>query len=192
LNVTDRLAAVSVMSPAAEAVTGGTAPVVVRVTLPCADRGTERFVTPGHTTLVPLGPSDALTVSLVAALTAVECRLARPEAAAGGNAMVRLTPAGWMGLPVVAAAGRTALTVTCTWRVPEGKPHRYSRDVPDIAVSWVPEADATPAARPLATSKAMRAVVRAAARWARDAVLPEPLMRRRRSSRRAVRGDRGG
>jgi len=124
VNVIERLAAARMTSPAAEAVTGGTDPAVIKVRLPCAARGTARFVTPGHTTLVPLGPSDALTVSLVAALTAAECRLARPEAAAGGNAMVRLTPAGWMGLPVFAPAGRTAPTVTGTWRVPGGKPHR--------------------------------------------------------------------
>jgi hypothetical protein len=56
-------------SPAEEAVTDGTAPVVVRVRPPCAGRGTGRLVVPGHTVLVPLGPSDVLTVSLVAALT---------------------------------------------------------------------------------------------------------------------------
>jgi hypothetical protein len=56
-------------SPAEEAVTGGTVPAVVRVRPPCAGRGTGRLVIPGHTTLVPLAPSDALMVSLVAALT---------------------------------------------------------------------------------------------------------------------------
>jgi hypothetical protein len=124
VNVIERPAAVRMTSPGEEAATDGTVPVVVRVRLPCAGPGTGRFVVPGHTTLVLLEPSDALTVSLVAALTVAECRLARPETAAGGNAMVRLTPAGWMGLPVFAAAGRTALAVTCTWCVPEGKPHR--------------------------------------------------------------------
>jgi len=69
VNVTERPAAVRMSSPAEEAVTGGTVPAVVRVRPPCAGRGTARRVAPGHTTLVPLGPSDALTVSLVAALT---------------------------------------------------------------------------------------------------------------------------
>jgi hypothetical protein len=110
-------------SPAEEAVTDGTVPTVVRVRPPRAGRGTGRLVAPGHTTLVPLGSSDALTVSRVAALTVAECRLARPETAAGGNAMVRLTPAGWMGLPGFAAAGRPALTVTSTGREPEGNRH---------------------------------------------------------------------
>ena len=77
VNVIDRPAAVRMTSPAEEAVTDGTAPVVVRVRPPWAGRGTGRLVVPGHTMLVPLGPSDALTVSLVAALTVAECRLAR-------------------------------------------------------------------------------------------------------------------
>jgi hypothetical protein len=124
VNVTDRAAAVRMTSPAAEAVTGGTAPAVVMVRLPFAGRGIGRFVIPSHTTLVPLGPSDALTASLAAALTVEVRRLARPETAAGGSVMVRLTPSGWMGLPVLAAAGTLALTATCTGCGPEGKRHR--------------------------------------------------------------------
>src|SRR6516164_5758888 len=69
VNVTERPAAVRMTSPAAEAVTDGTGPAVFRVRPPCAGRGTGRLVVPGHTRLVPLGPSDALTVSPVAALT---------------------------------------------------------------------------------------------------------------------------
>jgi len=111
-------------SPAEEAVTGGTAPVVVTVRPPCAGRATGRLVLPGHTTLVPVGPSDALTVSRVAAPMVAECKPARPATAAGGSAMVRLTPPGRMGLPVLALAGKTALTVAGTWRAPAGKPHR--------------------------------------------------------------------
>jgi hypothetical protein len=110
--------------PAEGAVTGGTAPTVVRVRLPCAGRETGRFVAPGHTTLAPRGPSDALTVSLAAALTVAEGGLASPETAAVGSVMVRLTPAGWMGWPALAAAGTLALTATCTGRGPEGKRHR--------------------------------------------------------------------
>ncbi len=59
------------------------------------------------------------------------------------------------------------------------------------AVAWVPEADAAPAARPLAASTVTRAVVRAVARGARRAVLPDPLMRGQRSSWRQGR-DRDG
>jgi hypothetical protein len=80
-------------------------------------------VVPGHTTLVPLGPSDALTASLVAALTVAEWNLANAEAAAGGNLMVRLAPVGLMGLPGSPTAGSPTLTPTCTVRAPDGKRH---------------------------------------------------------------------
>jgi len=81
-------------------------------------------VVPGHTTLVPLGPSDALTSSLVTAPTVGECRLANPDAAAGGNAMDSVTPVGWMGLPAFAVAGTLAVTPTVTGCGPEGNRHR--------------------------------------------------------------------
>src|SRR5689334_21979077 len=69
VRVTASAAAVRMTSPGEEAVIDGAAPWVVRVMPPCAGRGTGRLVAPGHTTLVALGPSDALMVSLVAALT---------------------------------------------------------------------------------------------------------------------------
>jgi len=124
VKVTERPAAVRTTSPAEEAVTDGTVPTVVRVRVPWAGRAAGRLVVPGHTTLVPLGPSDALTVSRVAALTVLESRPARLATAAGDKAMARLTPAGWMGLPGFAAAGTLARTSTCTRRGPEGKRHR--------------------------------------------------------------------
>ena len=46
------------------------------------------------------------------------------------------------------------------------------------AGGWVPEADAAPAARPPTASTPTRAVIRAAARGARHAVLPGHFMRR--------------
>ena len=124
VNTIDRPAAVRVTSPGEDAVTGGTVPVVATVRPPCAGRRTGRLVCPGHTTLVPTAPSEALTVSLVVALTVGERRLASAETAAGGNAMVSVTPAGWMGLPVFAAAGTVAVTPTVTGCGPEGKWHR--------------------------------------------------------------------
>jgi hypothetical protein len=124
VNVTESPAAVSATSPAEEAVTEGTGPVAVRVRPPWAGRARGRLVVPGHTTLAPLGPSDTLTVSLVAAVTVAEPKPASPETAAGGNVMVRLTPVGWMGLPGFAVAGRLTRTATWTGRVPVGKRHR--------------------------------------------------------------------
>ncbi len=111
-------------SPAEEAATDGTVPAVVRVRLPWAGRWAGRLVLPGHTTLVPRWPADALTVSLVTAPTVGECRLASAETAADGNAMVSVTPVGWMGLPVFAAAGTVAVTPTVTGCGPAGKWHR--------------------------------------------------------------------
>ncbi len=113
----------SATCPGEDAVTGGTLPAVVRVRPPCAGRRTGRVVTPGHTTLVPTEPSDALTVSRVAALTVAECRLASAATAAGGRAMVSVTPAGWMGLPTFARAGRLAVIPTVTGCDPAGKRH---------------------------------------------------------------------
>jgi len=121
---TERPAAVRSTSPGEDAVTDGTVPAVVRLSPPWAGRWTGSLVIPGHTTLVPLGPSDALTASLVTALTAGECRLASADAAAGGNAMVSVTPVGWMGLPVFAVAGTLAVTPTVTGYGPEGNRHR--------------------------------------------------------------------
>ena len=142
-----------------------------------------------------LGPSDALTVSLVAALTVAECRLASAATAAGGRAMVSVTPVGWMGLPTFATAGRRA-------RHPDRSPGAVPRESGTgrsaravggrRAVAWAPggrrgasgEAASLPASR-------TRAATRAAALGARRAALPVHFMRGRRSSRGARRGDRG-
>ena len=120
VNVTERPAAVSATSPGEDAVTGGTVPRAVKVRSPCAGRWTGCAVTPGHTALVPTGPSDSLTVSLVAAFTVAECRLASAETAAGGRAMVSVTPVGWMGLPTFATAGRRTVTPAVTGCCPVG------------------------------------------------------------------------
>src|SRR5262249_62358976 len=108
VNAIESPAAVRMTSPAGETVTGGTVPAVVSVRPPWDGRGTGRLVLPAHTTLVPLGPSDALTVNRVCALTAAGGRPPPAGTAAGGNAMVRLTAGGWVGLPGFVPAGRTA------------------------------------------------------------------------------------
>jgi hypothetical protein len=123
VNETERPAAVSATSPGEDAVTDGTVPAAVKVRAPCAGRWTGCAVTPGHTARVPTEPSDSLTVSLVAALTVAECRLASGETAAGDRAMVSVTPVGWMGLPTFATAGRRAVTPTVTGCCAAGNRH---------------------------------------------------------------------
>ena len=93
-NVIDRPVAARATSPGDMAVTDGTVPVVIRAKPRWAGRGTGCLVAPGHTRLTPRGPSDALTVSPVAALTVEAFRLASLAAAAGGKVMARLTPVG--------------------------------------------------------------------------------------------------
>jgi hypothetical protein len=123
VNETERLAAVSATFPGEDAATVGTVPVVIRVKPRWAGRTTGCLVVPGHTRLTPRGPSDALTLSLVAAFTVAECRLASAETAAGGRAIVSVTPVGWMGLPTFATAGRCAVTPAVTGCCPVGNRH---------------------------------------------------------------------
>ena len=113
----------SATAPGEDAVTDGTVPAAVKVRAPCAGRWTGWAVTPGHTALMPTEPSDSLTVSLVAALTVAECRLASAETAAGGRAMVSVTPVGWMGLPTFATAGKRRRHANVTGCGPAGKRH---------------------------------------------------------------------
>jgi hypothetical protein len=124
VNETESPAALRSTSPGEDAVTGGTVPVVVTLSPPWAGRWTGSLVVPGHTTLIPLGPSDALTASLVTAPTVGECRVASAAAAAGGSAMVSVTPVGRMRLPVFAVAGTLAVIPTATEYTPAGKWHR--------------------------------------------------------------------
>jgi hypothetical protein len=123
VNETERPAAVSATSPGEDAVTDGTVPAAVKVRPPCAGRWTGCAVSPGHTALVPTGPSDSLTASLVAAFTVAECRLASAETATGGRAIVSVTTVDWIGLPTFATAGRCAVTPTVTGCCPVGNRH---------------------------------------------------------------------
>jgi hypothetical protein len=112
-------------------------------------------------------------------VTARTGRFAKLVTAAGGTVTDTVASPGWMGFPAAAATGNTAVIWTLTRSGLEGKRQVYARLA--VAARWLvgcgPEADAAPAAIPLAASIATSAMARATVLGARSAVLGDRFMR---------------